>query len=72
MPKLTTKTQKECKNQWKKSATKEKCVRKKKISAFMKAAKQEGFLKKGEFKPLPKKGTAAYQRIINRVKKENV
>ena len=39
------------------------------MRAFMEAAKAEGFMKKGEkFKPLPKKGTAAYKRIMKRMK----
>ena len=33
---------------------------------FLKAAKEEGFMKKGEFKKLPKKGSASYKKIKTR------
>lgn len=33
------------------------------LKAWVKAAQAEGFMKKGDFKPLPKKGSPAYKRI---------
>ena len=34
------------------------------LKAWIKAARSEGYMKKGtNFKPLPKKGTAAYMKI---------
>ena len=36
------------------------------LTAWVKAAKSEGYLQKGNFKPLPKKGTAAYNRIAQK------
>ena len=34
-----------------------------KKNSFMKAAQSMGYLQKGSFKPLPKKGTAEYNKI---------
>ena len=40
------------------------------LKAWIKASKAEGYMKKGVgFKPLPKKGTAAYKKIRTRYEK---
>ena len=35
---------------------------------FIQAAQTKGYMKKGSFKPLPKKGTKAYNAIIRAMK----
>jgi len=38
------------------------------LSKWREAANKEGYLVKGNFKPLPKKGTAEYDKIMVRYK----
>ena len=37
-------------------------------TAFMQAAQKEGYLTKGAFKPLPKRNSEAYNKIIKHMK----
>ena len=40
------------------------------LNKWRKAAQQEGYMQKGNFKKLPKKGSDAYKRIQRRVNKD--
>ena len=39
------------------------------MRTYIQAAKSLGYLKKGNFKKLPKKGTPAHKKILNAMKK---